>query len=59
MAQVEDGIDPIAARKANRQITAASPTVMEAVEAYLAVKEVDWKTKRYPDRDPQADEALC
>jgi integrase len=49
-AQVRAGIDPIDARKAGKQIAAASLTVMEAAEAYIAAMEVDWKTRRYPDQ---------
>jgi integrase len=49
-AQVRAGIDPIDARKAGKQIAAASLTVTESIEAYIAAMEVDWKTRRYPDQ---------
>ncbi len=49
-AQVRAGVDPIDARKAGKQIAAASLTVMEAAEAYIAAMAVDWKTGRYPDQ---------
>lgn len=47
-ALVRAGVDPIARREANIQTTAASLTVMEAAEAYIAAMEADWQTKRYP-----------
>jgi integrase len=49
-AMVRAGTDPINARKADKQIAASSLSVMEAAERYLAVKEVDWETERYPEQ---------
>ena len=43
----DNNIDPIIARGSMRQIAAASLTVMQAAEAYVAVMEKEWKTKRY------------
>src|SRR6478736_6598734 len=50
VAQVTAGIDPIAARKANRQVVASSLSVMDAAEAYITAMQADWKTERYPDQ---------
>ena len=47
MAQVTAGIDPFAARKANRQVVASSLSVMDAAEAYITAMQADWKTERY------------
>ena len=43
----DNNIDPIIARGSMRQIAAASLTVDQAAEAYVAVMEKEWKTKRY------------
>ena len=43
----DNNIDPIIARGSMRQIAAASLTVDQAAEAYIAVMEKEWKTKRY------------
>ena len=43
----DNNIDPIIARGSMRQIAASSLTVMQAAEAYVAVMEKEWKTKRY------------
>ena len=43
----DNNIDPIIARGQRRQIAAASLTVDQAAEAYVAVMEKEWKTKRY------------
>ena len=63
----DNNIDPIIARGQSRQIAAASLTVEQAAEAYIAAMEKEWKTKRYasqirarldirqPDHWPPAD----
>ena len=56
VALVAAGIDPIAARKADRQIAAASFTVMEACEAYITAHAGGLEDRALCRPDPRAAE---